>query len=89
MVSLSHVSVINPELGLKSKMVERTSSILGARDIVFVSIKLRPNTLRDSIGRSVMTGNVFLVFTHVTSIMTTVAIRHVGAHPNVNKCPSM
>ena len=39
-------------------MVERTSSILGARDIVFGSIKLRPNTLRDSIGRSVMTGNV-------------------------------
>ena len=34
MVSLSHVSVMNPKLGLKSKMVERTSSILGARDIV-------------------------------------------------------
>ena len=58
MVSLSHVSVMNPKFGLKSKMVERTSSILGARDIVFASIKLRPNTLRDSIGRSVMTGNV-------------------------------
>ena len=57
MVSLSHVSVMNPKFGLKSKMVEWTSSILGARD-VFASIKLRPNTLRHSIGRSVMTGNV-------------------------------
>ena len=29
---------------------------------------------------------VFLAFTHVTSVLTTDYIRHVGVHPGVNKC---
>ena len=49
---------------------------------------LRPKRLPHGIP-CVVAATIFLVFTHVTSIMTTVAIRHVGAHPNVNKCPSM
>lgn len=43
-VSFNHVSVKNPKLGFKSKITERTSSILGAKDIVLARRTLGPNT---------------------------------------------
>ena len=39
-----HVSVKNPKLGFRSRLTERTSSILGASDMVLTSRALRPNT---------------------------------------------
>lgn len=40
----NHVSVKNPKLGFKSKITKRTSSILGAKDIVLARRTLGPNT---------------------------------------------
>ena len=43
-MSFNHVSVKNPKLGFKSKITERTSSILVAKDMVLARRTLGPNT---------------------------------------------